>query len=1343
MSILTATKVFTFISFMGFNQMLANFFSRLPELLLIGYLNRRYAILIGLVVAFIFALLPSLPDSIAKSSDEGKMIENTKGRVVKYANDVYKVQPENFAVSRSISEIAATSENIPNNKPKLSAKKEAQILREKEYDKRRVEKGLPPLTDAEKNELEINRQNAAKTKTIVPGAGLGTDDFTDSLVNKGLNPDAPQTMPLPSLTFDGATSADNVAIGNGLFTPPDVNGDVGTNHYVSSVNLALKIFNKSGSVAAGPIKTQSLWASLPLNDPCRTRNDGDPVVVYDSLADRWFITQFAIPGFRNGFGSNYQCIAVSTSSDPTGSYYLWSYIYPQQLINDYPKVGVWTDAYHITFNQFDTPTLSFKGLGILSQDRAKALVGNPSASVVYKNIGDIDPIAGGALPADIDGIVAPPVGMAEVIGEYRANEFGDPFDAIRYYKWVPNFSTPANSTLTILPDVQMAEFDARNPTTRDDIEVLGGGLLDSLSNPLMYRFAYRNLGTSSSPVNSFTGSFTVNVSGVNPTAAASYQAGIRWFEMRRTNDSFSIFDQGTHNLTAGNGATGLNNWMGSIAQDHQGNIGLGFSQAGVSQNADIKIAGRTNNVANSGVLNEGEALFFDALGSQDVQGGPRWGDYSSMNVDPIDDCTFWYTQEYYAATSDQGWSTRVGKFKYPSCTPAPKATITGTITSCSTGLPFNNASVNATGGFNRVSIANGTYSMTVAPGTYTVAANKSSGFVGIPQNITVADGATANVNICLNGFPEVASNINPAIVAESCGVSNGSPEPGELITVSLPISNIGGANTNNLTVTLQPTGGVINPSAAQTYGTVAASGSVVSRNFTFQVNPATACGNTITLTWNLQDGANNLGTVTKIYTTGTVDVYLNENFDTVNVPLLPSGWTQTQVFGNQANWVTNRGFTSSVPTRLFINEPAANVLTAIETPSFFVRRPDTTLSFTKVYGISEFNGVVLDIKIGNGNWQDIITAGGTFITGEYISQLLLQYQNPLGTRRVWNNGLPILIEPTVIKLPPTATGQNVKLRWVLGTAGGPSSTGDFSIDDVKVASNVVCNTNCSALTSRPRSDFDGDGKTDLSVFRPNEGNWYLNRSTAGFASLNFGIATDTISPGDFDGDGKADLSVFRPTAVAGAVDFYVLRSSNNTITGAEWGIIGDIPVVSDYDGDGKDDYAIWRGSTGDFWIVQSQSGTARQVNFGIATDKPVSADYNGDNKTDFAVFRPSIGTWFIADNVNGTVTTTQFGLSSDIPVFADYDGDGKDDIAVFRPNNGVWYVLKSSGGVIITQFGLSGDVPVPGDYDGDGKYDQAVYRAGIWYVNSSMSGVTISSFGLFSDKPIPRGYLPN
>lgn len=289
--------------------------------------------------------------------------------------------------------------------------------------------------------------------------------------------------------------------------------------------------------------------------------------------------------------------------------------------------------------------------------------------------------------------------------------------------------------------------------------------------------------------------------------------------------------------------------------------------------------------------------------------------------------------------------------------------------------------------------------------------------------------------------------------------------------------------------------------------------------------------------------------------------------------------------------------------------------------------------------------------------------------------------------------------------------------------------------------NVDFTITASAPTTTVRSDFDGDGKTDFSVFRPSDGNWYLNRSTSGFAVAKFGLNGDVIVPGDFDGDRKTDLAVWRPTNVEGNLDFHVLRSSDNTFAGTVWGITTDLPVVADYDGDNKDDVAIFRPSNG-LWAIKLAAGGEVYRNFGQSGDKPVQGDFDGDNKSDLAVFRPSNGTWYIQKSTDNSFVSIQWGLTDDIPVFADYDGDNKDDIAVFRPSNGTWYIQKSTGGNSFIQFGANGDIPIPGDFDGDGKYDQAVYRNGTWYVNNSTAGFSVANFGLTTDVPTPRNYLP-
>jgi hypothetical protein len=267
-----------------------------------------------------------------------------------------------------------------------------------------------------------------------------------------------------------------------------------------------------------------------------------------------------------------------------------------------------------------------------------------------------------------------------------------------------------------------------------------------------------------------------------------------------------------------------------------------------------------------------------------------------------------------------------------------------------------------------------------------------------------------------------------------------------------------------------------------------------------------------------------------------------------------------------------------------------------------------------------------------------------------------------------------------------------------------------------------------------RADFDGDGKTDLSVFRPNDGNWYLNRSTAGFSAVNWGTSTDTLVPGDYDGDGKADTAVFR------SGNWYILKSGNLTLQSVNWGTSGDIPIAGDYDGDGKADTTVFRPSSGIWYILKSFSGQFTATQFGQSGDLPINGDFDGDGKNDLVVYRG--GTWYLQRSTAG-FTAVSFGLLSDDPVPADFDGDGRDDIAVFRFTTGVWYRLNSSNGQFAAvAFGQDGDIPIPGDYDGDGKDDQAVYRNGIWYLNRSTAGFSAANFGTPSDKPIPKYYIP-
>jgi glucose/arabinose dehydrogenase len=263
------------------------------------------------------------------------------------------------------------------------------------------------------------------------------------------------------------------------------------------------------------------------------------------------------------------------------------------------------------------------------------------------------------------------------------------------------------------------------------------------------------------------------------------------------------------------------------------------------------------------------------------------------------------------------------------------------------------------------------------------------------------------------------------------------------------------------------------------------------------------------------------------------------------------------------------------------------------------------------------------------------------------------------------------------------------------------------------------------------SDFDGDVKSDIGVYRPSNGIWYVSGSSSGTTVINWGSSGDIPAAADYDGDGKTDFAVFRPSSGV----WYVNRSSGG-MTALNWGANGDRPMPGDYDGDGRADIAVYRPSSGVWYISLSAGGTS-VVNWGSPGDLPAGGDFDGDGKTDLAVFRPSSGIWYVNRSSGGT-TALNWGANGDIPKSGDFDGDGKTDIAVYRPSSGVWYISRSSGGTTVVNWGSPGDLPASGDYDGDGKSDLAILRpsTGIWYVQRSGGGTTILNWGAAGDIPV-------
>ncbi|HUS15793.1 MAG TPA: S-layer homology domain-containing protein, partial [Chloroflexia bacterium] len=438
----------------------------------------------------------------------------------------------------------------------------------------------------------------------------------------------------------------------------DTNGDVGPNHYVQTVNASFAVWDKNGTVLLTPRTINTLFAGF--GGVCQTRNDGDPIVLYDSMADRWFINQFTS-------GAPYtQCTAISQTSDPTGAYYRYAFQTSATDFYDYQKYGVWPDGYYMTANVFEA-TGGFRP-SMIAFDRARMLQGL-SATFQEFNPGNY---YGNILPADLDGANLPPAGAPNPFVTTSGNS-----TLMHLWQFHVDWATPANSSLTGPINLPIAPKDSNLcGGARNCLPQLGTTVrLDTIYDHPMFRLAYRNYGDHES----LTTNETVDENGQD-------HAAIRWYEVRNPTTAPYVYQQGTFSPDA------EHRWMGSAAMDRDGNLAIGYSVTSPTIYPSIRYAGRlATDPLNE--LSQGETTMYPGSGSQTGPAG-RWGDYSDMTVDPVDDCTFWYTTEYYATTSSTGWRTRIGKFKFPSCgsiTPSPTRTgtpPTATRTSTATSTPI-------------------------------------------------------------------------------------------------------------------------------------------------------------------------------------------------------------------------------------------------------------------------------------------------------------------------------------------------------------------------------------------------------------------------------------------------------------------------------------------------------------------------------------------------------------------------------------------------------------------------------------------------------------------------------
>ncbi len=513
--------------------------------------------------------------------------------------------------------------------------------------------------------------------------------------------------PAASSSFEG--------IGGGLpgftvqYAPPDTNGAVGPNDFVQTVNVSFAVFSKTGSVRYGPVAINTLFTGF--GGLCETDNDGDPTVVYDQLANRWVITQFAVSGADGTSVPYLECVAISTSGDPTGTYYRYSF--PLSRFPDYPKLGVWPDAYYMSTNDFNGNT--FAGATTWAFDRAKMLAGQPATAQTFH----LSTAYGGLLPSSLDGKTQPPAGSPNYFVSLGTST------SLYLWKFHADFANAANSTLVGPSSIAVAGYT----------ELCGGvpcirqagtaQKLDSLGDRLMYRLAYRNFGDHESLVVTHS---------VAPGAGGG---GVRWYEIRNPGGTPVVYQQSTYAPDT------QYRWMASAAMDRSGDIGIGYSLSSASINPAIAYSGRLA----GDPLNtlQAETILISGTGSQ-TSTLNRWGDYSSMVVDPVDDCTFWFTTEYLTTNGTFNWNTRIGTFKFPSCVPlaapaitsATSATFTvgsaGTFTVTTTGVPTPTITESGAlpSGVTLTDNGNGTATLAGTPGpatggTYPIAISAANG----------------------------------------------------------------------------------------------------------------------------------------------------------------------------------------------------------------------------------------------------------------------------------------------------------------------------------------------------------------------------------------------------------------------------------------------------------------------------------------------------------------------------------------------------------------------------------------------------------------------------------------
>ncbi len=617
-----------------------------------------------------------------------------------------------------------------------------------------------PLRDMKPIIPEAEGHRDKPIRLLVPAAPTGAPDT------------ALQTAAVSAPTVGNVTSFDGIGQGALGFTPnaapPDTNGAVGATQFVQWVNESFAVFSKAGALLAGPTAGNTLFSALGATHPCAVHNDGDPIAQYDKAANRWVLTQFSVTsGATQGF---WQCVAVSQTSDATGAYNVYAFNYGTVQFNDYPKLGVWNNSYLVTYNIFNNGN-TFAGSKLCAMDRASMIAGAAATQICFQ----LSNAFGGVLPSDIDGTTAPPAGSPAYFLNFGTN-------SLNVWQLSNLNFTNGTATLSGPTNVPVAAFAA----------ACGGGTcipqlgtnqqLDSLADRLMYRLAYRNFGDHEALV-------------VNHSVTAGTSTGVRWYEIRSPGTTPTVFQQGTF------APDSSFRWMGSAAMDHSGNIAVGYSVSSTALNPAIRFTGRAP-ADPLGTLGT-ELNIQTGTGSQ-LTGLSRWGDYSSISVDPTDDCTFWYTTEYLKANGTFNWSTRIANFKFAGCSIAPDFALAATPASqtVTAGNPASyTATVTPNGGYT------GTVSFSVAglpagaTATFTPTTVTTSGTttVAVATTSTVAAGSYPLTITGTDGTLTHTASVTLVVTA---------PVVGDFAISATPASQtVAAGSATSYTATITPSGG--------------------------------------------------------------------------------------------------------------------------------------------------------------------------------------------------------------------------------------------------------------------------------------------------------------------------------------------------------------------------------------------------------------------------------------------------------------------------------------------------------------------------------------------------------